>query len=219
MKIFGTDYDGVIINIEHQKAVAFGDLLNKEWSVNKNDAASLWIATGGTSRRYKFDYYYRKQFNKNLTDDEYKIIEKKFSNLLKNEYYPKIELLPGALELLKYAKNNFDFTFISSGIPMDELKYLVSLNRLSDYFNLILGTNKIFKTKNEHFQKIINDKNPNLIIFVADGPTDMKVVKALDIVQSIGITTNHSKEELVSAGAKNVVDDLSEVLTLIKSLL
>jgi phosphoglycolate phosphatase-like HAD superfamily hydrolase len=216
MKAFGTDYDGVIINIETQKAAAFGNLLNKEWKVNKDEAAKFWIKTEGSSRRYKFDYFYKKQFNTILTDGEYQIIEEQFSSLLKNEYYPKLELLPGALELLKYAKVNFDFTFVSSGVPMKEIQYLVNLNGLSDYFDLVLGTDEIYKTKNEHFQSIINEKNPDLIIFVADGMEDMKITKEYGSIKSIGVTTNHSKTELISAGAENVSDNLNEVLSLIR---
>lgn len=50
-KIFGTDYDGVIINIEPQKALAFGEIMQRYWNVDRDEAATLWMATGGTSRR------------------------------------------------------------------------------------------------------------------------------------------------------------------------
>lgn len=43
MKIFGTDYDGVIINIEPQKAEIFGTLLMKEWGIDKNVAAKFYM--------------------------------------------------------------------------------------------------------------------------------------------------------------------------------
>ena len=62
MKIFGTDYDGVIINIEPQKAEVFGNLLNKKWQINKNEASNFWILKGGTPRKYKFDYFYQSRF-------------------------------------------------------------------------------------------------------------------------------------------------------------
>lgn len=50
MKAFGTDYDGIIINIEPQKAQAFREILNKHWEVIINEASDFWLATGGTSR-------------------------------------------------------------------------------------------------------------------------------------------------------------------------
>ena len=64
MRAFGTDFDGVVINVETQKAQAFGALLNKEWNIDKKEAAIFWRNSGGTSRRYKFDYLYMKRFNK-----------------------------------------------------------------------------------------------------------------------------------------------------------
>jgi phosphoglycolate phosphatase-like HAD superfamily hydrolase len=219
MKIFATDYDGVIINIESQKAAAFGNIVNREWGVDKNEATNLWNATGGTSRRYKFDYCFKKQFGKNLTDEEYFAIEKTFSRLLKNEYYPKLKLLPGALELLKFTRKNFDFTFVSSGVPMKEIQDLVKLNGVSEYFDLVLGTDNIYKTKSDHFQKIITEQKPELIIYIADGSEDMKIADGLGLVKSIGLTTNRSKEELLSSGANDVVNNLSEGLIKIRSLI
>jgi len=199
VKIFGTDYDGVIINIEPQKAKAFGDLLEKEWGVNKNAAARFWIEKVGTSRKYKFDYLYKKRFGKELNDSEYKKIEKTFSKMLKTEFYPKLKLLPGALELLKFIRSNFDYIFVSSGVSDEEIKYLVNLSGLSNYFDLILGTGSIYYSKQDHFRKIIKEQRPDLIAYVADGLEDMKIAKEFDVF-SIGIPTNHSKEKLIAAG-------------------
>jgi hypothetical protein len=47
----------------------------------------------------------------------------------------------------------------------------------------------------------------------------MKITKEHRLIKSIGLTTNHSEEELLNAGAKNVVNDLDEGLSLIKSLI
>lgn len=205
MKIFGTDYDGVIINIEPQKSKAFGDLLNKERGISKETAEKFWIETGGTSRRYKFDYFYNKQFGNKLSDDVYSKIESEFSNLLKEKFYPSVKILPYSLDLLKFARSHFDYLFISSGIPREELKYLVELNGLSKYFNLILGTNKKYKSKTDHFIEIIQTQKPDLLIFVADSAEDMKVAKQANAI-SIGIPTNHTESELFTAGAKYVCE-------------
>ena len=203
MKVFGTDYDGVIINIEPQKSKAFGELLNKEWGIDKETAEKFWIKTGGFSRRYKFDYFYNKQFGEKLSDDAYSKIEYEFSNLLRKELYPNIKILPYALDLLKFARSHFDYLFISSGIPMEELKYLVELNGLSKYFDLILGTNKKYLSKNDHFNQIIRSQKPDLLIFVADSPEDMKIARQANAIP-IGIPTNHTAAELLTAGAKYV---------------
>lgn len=217
MKVFGTDYDGVIINIEPQKANAFGALLEKEWGININKTARFWIEKGGTSRKYKFDYLYKKRFGKKLKDLEYKNIEEKFSKILKTEFYPKLKLLPGALEIFNFARTNFDFLFVSSGVPTEELKYLIDLNNLSSYFDLILGTGDKYNSKKDHFKQLVNEQNPELIVYVSDGLEDMKIAKEFNAF-SIGIPANHSKKELAEAGA-NEVCDLNEIINIIKNRL
>ena len=205
MKAFGTDYDGVIINIEPQKATAFGELLYKEWGISKEQASKFWIAKGGTSRRYKFDHFFEEKFSKKLPVEIYNIIESKYSDLLKSEFYPKIKLLSGALNLLKFARSHFDFTFVSSGAPTKEIEYLINLKGVSDYFDLILGTDDHFRSKTDHFIEVIQKQKPDLIVFVADSPEDMKVAKDTKAI-AIGVLTNHTKPELLNAGAKYVCE-------------
>lgn len=217
MKVFGTDYDGVIINIEPQKAKAFGLLLNKHWGVETDQATKFWLRTGGMPRRYKFDFFYEKQFSEKLSNEDYNIIESEYSRLLKRDFYPNLELLPGALELLNFARKSFDHTFISSGVPMEEINYLVSLNSLKEYFDLTLGTSEKFSTKKEHFKEVKSEWNPETIIFVADSPEDMKIAKKNGAVP-LGVLTNHTKKELMRAGAWEVCD-LSNAVSLIRNLL
>jgi phosphoglycolate phosphatase-like HAD superfamily hydrolase len=218
MKIFGTDHDGIIINIEPRKAVAFGELINREWGININEGFLRWMQELGTSRRSKFDYFYERQFNNKLTDQIYKEIEEKFSDLLKTEFYPTVNLLPGAIDLVKFVRSSFDFTFVSSGVPMDEMKQLVEKEGLSSYYDLVLGTNDKYLSKRDHFKKIIKEKNPDLVVFIADGLEDMKICKEFGIT-SIGVSTNHTKEELLDAGASMVCGNLKEAKILIESLI
>lgn len=208
MKAFGTDYDGVIINIEPQKARAFGEILNKHWGINTKEALDFWLATGGKSRRYKFNYFYNKAYNKRLSDEVYKTVEHEYSQLLKTNLYPQVTVLPGAMELLEYAKAHFDFLFVSSGVPMKEINYLVELNGVSQYFDLVLGTNQVYQSKREHFKKIFDEDKPDSIVFIADSPEDMKVAKEFPKTTAIGVLTNHSKEELKTAGADFIARDL-----------
>ena len=99
---------------------------------------------------------------------------------------------------------------------MEEINYLVELNRISQYFDLILGTNQIYKSKKDHFKKIIEEKHPTPIIFVADSPEDMKVAKEFSNTSAIGVTTNHTEHELKEAGADFIAKDLHETLNFLK---
>lgn len=217
MKVFGTDYDGVIINIEPQKAKVFGIILNQYWKIDKKEAENFWLATGGSGRKYKFNYFYVKQFHQELPKIEYTKIESEYSQLLKEKLYPNLSLLPGALELLEFARSNFDRTFISSGVPMEEIKYLAKLNNTSRYFDLILGTNNEYPSKIEHFERVISEWKPEKIIFVADGIEDMKIAKKANAIP-IGVLTNHTEQKLKQAGAR-ITCNLQDVISVIKTLI
>lgn len=208
MRIIGFDYDGTIINIEPQKARAFGILLRDEWGADALEAEKFWIETGGTSRRYKFDYFYGKCFSQKLADRLYLRIEDKFSSILKTTFYPKVTILPHALHLIKFARAKFDFMFVSSGVTHDEINYLVRLNGLEKYFDAVYGTNAEYLSKSDHLKIIIEEKRPSVKLFVGDGIEDMKIAKQFDFI-AIGIPSNHKVEELERAGADfvtNLVD-------------
>jgi phosphoglycolate phosphatase-like HAD superfamily hydrolase len=217
MRIFGTDFDGVIINIEPQKSAAFADLVNAEWGIDRDAAYECWRDFAGTSRRFKFDYFYEKKFNKKLDNSTYQLIEPKLSNLLTTDYYPTVELLPGALELLEFVSKNFDYAFVSSGVPMMEIKYLIELLHLSKYFDQVLGTNNIYTSKKIHFEKILDERKPDQLVFLGDGKEDMRVAKEFHAI-AIGMTTNNISQELLSAGADKIVANNFEALSVIKSL-
>lgn len=214
MKVFGTDYDGVIINIEPQKAKAFGALVYKKWGIKEGEALEYWLANGGNSRKFIFQSIFKKNFGRNLADPEYKKIEKVYNQILKTRFYPTVKLLPGALELLQYVRSHFDYTFVSSGIPEGEIQYLVNLNKLGDYFDSVFGTSKEYPTKREHFKKIIEEQEPKTIVWVADSQEDMRIGRQFGAV-CIGVLTNHSKTELLNSGAKHAVK-LNEVINIIK---
>lgn len=218
MKIFGTDYDGVIINIEPQKADAFGHLLNRYWGVDKNEASQYWINGGGTSRRSKFDYFYKKLFGKELKDDDYKKIEAVMSNTLKNDFYPKVELMPYAKELLKFAREKFDFMFIASGVPMDEIKYLVNLNGVAEYFDFVLGTNEQYPSKREHFKEILKDKKVDVLTYITDSTTDIEVAKEFNST-TLALPINVPSNKLKASGADYICKDLKEAVTILDKVL
>lgn len=215
--VFGFDYDGTIINIEPQKAGAFGEILNRHWGVDRQEAASFWIETGGTSRRYKFDYFYKQQYGGDLIDDDYRVIEQVFSRTLKTEYYPQIQLLPHALETLEFVREHFGYVFVSSGVPMKEINYLVKVNGVLRFFDIVLGTDNKFRSKRDHFDLVIKAQQPQLMFYLADGLEDMKVAQEFDVI-SIGLPTNHSQESLGEAGAKYVCD-LNEVNRTVSEIL
>jgi phosphoglycolate phosphatase-like HAD superfamily hydrolase len=217
MKAIGFDLDESLIDIEEEKSRAFGVILNQFWGVDANEAARYWIETRGKSRRSKFDYFFNKQYGGVLTDDEYRKIERVFSDKLKNEFYPNARFLRGALELLEFSRTNFDITFISSGAPDDEVKYLVGLKDIGSYFDKIYGTGERFRSKEDHFKQLVDEFNPKLIIFIGDGLEDMRVGKKFNAI-TIGIPSHQTKEKLIEAGAQYVLPTF-KISGLLKTIL
>jgi len=205
MKVIGFDYDGTLTNIEPEKAKAFDDILNTEWKVSIPEASDFWLSQGGTSRRFKFDHFYKQQYTIDLPDEVYEEVESKFSQLLREKYYPGIKLLPHIEEVLNFSKNNFGYTFVASGIPEKEIQYLIESNNIGTYFNKVMGTNGIYKTKKDHFEEIKKTTHPTVMLFVGDSAEDMKMAKSSEIT-AIGLTTNHTDKDLKRAGADAVCD-------------
>jgi phosphoglycolate phosphatase-like HAD superfamily hydrolase len=212
-KVIGFDFDGTIIDIEEQKSKAFGVILNQYWGVDIEEAAQYWIDTGGKSRRSKFDYFFNKRYGGNLTDEGYKDIESEFSDRLKNEFYPKVKFIKGALKLLEFCRKNFDIIFVSSGVPDSEIKYLIRLKGAEKYFDRIYGTSERFKGKEDHFREIIKEFSPRLLIFAGDGFEDMRVGRKYGAV-TIGVPSHQTGENLIEAGARYVLptDKISRAL-------
>lgn len=202
--MLGTDFDGSIIDLEEEKSRIFGEFLNQCWGVDADEAAKYRILTGGKSRRSQFDYFFNKQYGKVLTDDEYRKIEKMYSDKLKSELYPGATFVSGALELLEFSRKHFDKTFISSGVPDKEIKYLIKLKGIENYFDRVYGTDEKFRTKEDHFRALIAEYNPDLIVFVGDGLEDMRVGKRFNAL-TIGVPSHQIKEDLIEAGAQHVL--------------
>lgn len=100
---------------------------------------------------------------------------------------------------------------------MEEIKYLVKLNGVLRFFDIVLGTDDKFRSKRDHFNLVIKAQRPQLMFYVADGLEDMKVVQEFGVV-SIGLPTNHSQESLREAGAKYVCD-LQEVNGIVSEII
>jgi phosphoglycolate phosphatase-like HAD superfamily hydrolase len=209
VKLIGYDFDGVFVNIEDQKAALFGDVLHRHWQVDRKAAIKVWMHNLGTSRRHKFDLLYRRRYRRTLTDAVYDEIEYEFSSLLMTDYYPSATLVRETADAARDLNDCFDLSFISSGIPHQELNYLTGRYRLDRYFTRVLGTNGTFQSKVDHFEMVTEAAEPDLGIFIADGLEDMHIAKRFGFV-AIALPTNHPPKALRAAGA-DVICELSEL--------
>ena len=217
MEIIGFDFDGVFINIEDEKAKLFGEILNKYWGIKSGLAQKIWVKNLGTSRRYKFDYIYKLQYHSQLSDEQYRNIESEFSAILLKDYYPLAPLIKESIAAVRYFKDKFDLSFISSGVTDNELKANVSKYEIKDYFDIIFGTNHKYKSKDDHFSELLRNNHVDLGIFIGDGLEDMRIAKKYIFI-AIGLPVNHNPRDLIKCGADiissytHLLGDINEVL-------
>jgi phosphoglycolate phosphatase-like HAD superfamily hydrolase len=216
VKAFGTDFDGVIINLEPEKAAVFGGLLHDRWDADPSQAAAYYLRMGGASRRSKFDHFHGLAFGRPLDAPAYAVIEREFSRHLETTLYPGVRLLPHALDVMAYARSRFDYTFVSSGVPGGEIASLIRSLGMAECFDEVFGTGGAYPSKREHFRAVMA-RRPERTIFVADGLEDMRIAREFGAIP-VGIPTNHAADALTRAGAA-VVCDLDCVVAVIGDLL
>ncbi len=205
VKVIAFDFDGTIVNVEKGKSVIFGEIVEKYWRGNKKDAAKFYFNITGPARKAKFDFYYRKLFNKSLPTEEYNRIERAFSARLYSELYPRLKPLIGAIDLLKFCRAHFDKVYVTSAVPQTEIKYIVKKIKATKYFDHIFGTDTRYPSKLTMFEEIAREENPAIMFFVTDSELDLKTAREMGII-SIAIPTNRPAVKLKSAGANYVAE-------------
>ena len=205
MKIIGYDFDGVFINIEDEKAALFGKIVEQYWQAAPGPAADIWLMNLGTSRKRKFEIVYRNRFQAELPQDDYRQIEHEYSQRLMADYYPRARLVPETADAVSELNGEFDLSFLSSGIPHEEVNGLMAHFGLDRFFDRIFGTNDTLASKADHFKLITHGQVPAPGLFIGDGMEDMRVARQFGFT-AIGLPTNHPASALREAGADVVCE-------------
>ena len=210
----GCDFDNTLVFTEELKSDIFAKIIKEEWDINFDLAKEHWPKFVG--RRNIFDSIYKQKFHKNLSDKEFKRVNDKFTEIISVEY-KNCELVPNILDFLKFCSNKFDFFFVCSGVPNNELKQALKIKNIYKYFDYIQGTTKMYRNKEDILNKILNMCKPKLAFFLGDHPIDMKAASKVKMI-GIGLLTTNSSEDLLRAGATYTTTP-DKILSLIKDLL
>ncbi len=204
---FFLDFDGVVVESADIKTEAFYDLYlpyGKEVAILAKD---YHLNHQGVSRSKKFDAMHELFLGKKCSDDEKKILTKKFSELV----FDKILLCPlvdGIIGFLKQQKEKNIPVFLLSATPHDELLNICEKRGLSLFFKEMYGApfekseRGTFIMQQHHFAK-------NDIIFIGDSISDFNAASAIG-VNFIG---------RVKEGDKNPFDSKVKVIKDFKALL
>jgi len=172
------DFDGVILESFEAKTLAFKKMY---LPFGKNIALNVvkhHLNNSGISRFAKFKYYHKEFLNINLDQNKLNILSTEFSNLVLKEVI-KSPFVEGIKDFILKYQNKYKF-FISSGTPLNELKFILKKKKIIDFFTNFYGSPK---TKKEHIEEILNKnfyKNKQ-VLFIGDANIDYLSAKEFSI--------------------------------------
>lgn len=162
------DFDGVIIESANIKTEAFKELFF-DYPAKIKEIVDYHSSNAGISRYVKFRYIYDRILRKELTKEREVELGERFSQLTLRKIL-EAHFVAGIEEFLDKNKRRYQF-FIASGIPEPELRNIINLKKLQEYFREIHGSPK---EKTDIINEIIRDYSLNRdeVVYVGDSQSD-----------------------------------------------
>jgi HAD superfamily hydrolase (TIGR01549 family) len=164
------DFDGVILDTVDVKTDAFASMFHKYGPEVEQAVVDYHLAHGGVSRFEKFKYYYSELLKKPIVDEELNQLGRQFNKLVLEKVLAA-PFIPGALETLKELQEKGVPSFVVSGTPDEEIKFIVQRRKLSDYFLEVHGSPR---TKSEIVAELLQRYGyaAEECLFIGDAMTD-----------------------------------------------
>ena len=183
------DFDGVICDSVNIKTKAFSLIYKQYGSDIEKRVIKYHIENLGLNRYEKFKFFHENYLNITLKKEELDLLSSQFSNIVFNEII-MCDYISGSIE---FVKNNYKkfLLFISSATPYEELKSILKMKKINNYFINFFGAPD---SKSNHIKKII--KNYNLskksIVYIGDSRSDFKAANENNI-NFIGVINEYEK--------------------------
>lgn len=160
------DFDGVIVDSDGIKEIAFNKLFNGNSCIN--EIIDYNKGNGGLPRRIKFEHVYENILRIKFTNEIFNELNNEFSSLVINKII-KCPYIEGAIQFFEkyYKENNF---YIASGSPYGELINILHKRGIRKYFRGVYGSNV---SKSDAINWIIN-KHMIETIFIGDELSDYR---------------------------------------------
>lgn len=210
------DVDGTLFDNMPLCADAFFEIIkNFNFLESPEEMRKIYLETNGMNLNDQFKLFFNKNGKKYDTALIAKL-NKNFFSLRDNSLeWQNAPLFAGTELLVKTLRANGVKNFVSSGSNTDEVIFRLKKAGILEYFELVLGAEKIFKGL-KHYAEFAKNTGISLQKFASqaflasDGPNDMALAKKAGIY-AIGITNTVSAEMLESAGANAVISSFSEL--------
>jgi HAD superfamily hydrolase (TIGR01549 family) len=206
------DFDGVLVESVDIKTRAFGKLFELEGRGISSQVEQYHINNAGVSRFEKFRYIYKEILNRNLTEEIFKGLCQRFSNLVVDEVV-SAPYVNGAKEFLdNYTK--LYRCFIASATPQSEIEVIIKRRYMSQYFKEIYGAPR---KKADIVSEIIlnNDLLHDKVVYIGDALSDYEAARANSVIFIARINNNVSNFDNMDCLK---VKDLANLKTILDTL-
>jgi HAD superfamily hydrolase (TIGR01549 family) len=201
------DFDGVIVDSANIKTEAFAEMFRPYGPDIESKVIDYHIKNMGESRYEKFRYWYTEYLGQAITEDLVDKLSKIFSELVVKKIL-EAPYRDGAINTLKELTANSIPTFLVSGTPDEEIRYITKARGIDVFFKEIHGAPR---HKDEITYEILqrHKYNPKNCLFVGDAISDYTAALNNGI-RFLGIVTGNA-ENLFPSGtmiSKMVMIDL-----------
>jgi phosphoglycolate phosphatase-like HAD superfamily hydrolase len=181
-KVIIFDFDGVIVESNDIKTLAFKELFSGHSVEQQNEITAYHRLHEGISRIEKIKYFYDIILKKDLTKDKLNSLSDQFSTIVKEQVVQANSVGSSSTFFSNYS-SSYDF-YIASGTPELELVEIVDKRNLTQYFKGIFGSPS---KKEQIISNIIlkHDLNKKNVWMIGDSLTDYNAALNSDI-QFIG---------------------------------
>jgi len=207
------DFDGVICESIETKKEAFRKLFS-DYPEHIDEIVNFHMKYGGMSRFEKFKIIYRDMLKKELDEETSQKLGKLFSDYALQGVIES-EFVEGAHEFLKFNYDKWKL-FVASGTPDEEMKSIVNIRQLDQYFVEVFGSPK---TKGVIISEILQkyDLKNDEVIFVGDSITDLKGANEAN-VKFIGRVHERYDNPFVNEKIEASLNDLSTLSNCIETI-
>jgi len=204
--IFMFDFDGTLFKTMHLHAKLAAEVIHKHFGIPLEEAKRDYLSTSGIS----FPKQIEKLFPGKPKEKREACIREYKDRRIK-EVFELAEPFPEIRETLDRLKEGYPL-MVSSGNEGQLIHKFLGKSNLDGCFKRVYGSEA--GLKEEHIKAVMNEFNPQLIVFVGDSPYDMQL--SSEKVITVGKAGRPeegmlSKEELIQEGADLATADLMQL--------
>ena len=215
MTVVVFDWDGTLVDSMKALSGSFVDIASEYFGVRKEEAAQIMQMHLGqdlTAHMARIAASKNPMFSAAMVE---KAIKKYRESEAKSD--AKSKLFPEVLKVISELKRDGYELCVSSGRPQNSILAGVKGKGMTPCFRFILGTKSEFHKGKAHFDFISKalTATAKQLVFVGDGPFDMKVGKEYGCL-TVGRIDQVDEATLLSAGADAIIYDLWQLPRIIR---